>query len=137
MQAITVIPLQAGSAHLAKACITSSASPTERSGSPRIVVVTGPGPSACWPPCSGSSAASRSTCWTRVTSGPKRGRVADLGATCHTGTLADAVGHANVVVECTGVGELVFSTVNANRRHYQAAARRPRPDPDRGSARPA
>jgi glucose 1-dehydrogenase len=100
-----------------------------------------------------------------VTSGPKPGLVADLGASYHTGALADAVGHADVVVECTGVGDLVldaidktgpdgivcltgvsptgrtltidagalnrelvlenevvFGTVNANRRHYQAAA---------------
>jgi glucose 1-dehydrogenase len=101
----------------------------------------------------------------RVTTGPKPALVADLGATYHTGTLSEAVPHADVVVECTGVGELVidaiakagpdgivcltgvssagrtltidagalnrelvlengvvFGTVNANRRHYQAAA---------------
>jgi glucose 1-dehydrogenase len=101
----------------------------------------------------------------RVSSGPKLALVADLGATYHTGTVAEAVPHADVVVECTGVGELVvdaiakagpdgivcltgvssagrtltidagalnrelvlengvvFGTVNANRRHYQAAA---------------
>jgi threonine dehydrogenase-like Zn-dependent dehydrogenase len=100
-----------------------------------------------------------------VTTGPKPGLVADLGATYHTGTLSDALAHADVIVECTGVGELVldaidktapdgivcltgvspagrrltidagalnrelvlenevvFGTVNANRRHYQAAA---------------
>jgi glucose 1-dehydrogenase len=101
----------------------------------------------------------------RVTTGPKPALVADLGATYHAGTVAEAVPHADVVVECTGVGELVldaiakagpdgivcltgvsaagrtltidagalnrelvlengvvFGTVNANRRHYQAAA---------------
>lgn len=102
----------------------------------------------------------------RVTTGPKPGLVAGLGASYHTGTVADAVPQAaDVVVECTGVGELaldaidkagpdgivcltgvssagrrltidpgalnrelvlenevVFGTVNANRRHYQAAA---------------
>ncbi len=101
----------------------------------------------------------------RVTDGPKPQLVADLGATYHSGKLADAVGRADVVIECTGVGELVldaidktgpdgivcltgvssagrtltidpgalnrelvlenelvFGTVNANRRHYQAAA---------------
>jgi glucose 1-dehydrogenase len=100
-----------------------------------------------------------------VTTGPKPDLVADLGATYHTGTVAEAVPHADVVVECTGVGELVidaiakagldgivcltgvstagrtltidagalnrelvlengvvFGTVNANRRYYQAAA---------------
>ena len=103
----------------------------------------------------------------RVTTGPKPALVADLGATYHTGTLAEAVARADVIVECTGVGELVldaiakaaadgivcltgvssagrtipidpgalnrelvlengvvFGSVNANRRHYQAAAPR-------------
>ena len=101
----------------------------------------------------------------RVTTGPKPALVADLGATYHTGTVAEAVLHADVIVECTGAGELVvdaiakagpdgivcltgvssagrtltidagalnrelvlengvvFGSVNANRRHYQAAA---------------
>jgi glucose 1-dehydrogenase len=101
----------------------------------------------------------------RVTTGFKPDLVADLGATYHTGTLSEAVPNADVVVECTGAGELVidaiakagpdgivcltdvstagrtltidagalnrelvlengvvFGTVNANRRHYQAAA---------------
>jgi threonine dehydrogenase-like Zn-dependent dehydrogenase len=91
--------------------------------------------------------------------------VADLGATYHSGTVSEAVSRADVIVECTGVGELVldaidtsapdgivcltgvssagrtitidpgalnrelvlenqvvFGSVNANRRHYQAAA---------------
>ncbi|HEV3013599.1 MAG TPA: glucose 1-dehydrogenase [Actinomycetota bacterium] len=101
----------------------------------------------------------------RVTTGPKPALVADLGATYHTGTVAEAVPNADVIVECTGAGEVVidaiakaapdgivcltgvssagrtltidagalnrelvlengvvFGTVNANRRHYQAAA---------------
>jgi glucose 1-dehydrogenase len=101
----------------------------------------------------------------RVTTGPKPTLVADLGATYHTGTVTEAVPRADVIVECTGVGELVFDavtkagpdgivcltgvssagrrltidagavnrelvlenvvvfgSVNANRRHYQAAA---------------
>jgi threonine dehydrogenase-like Zn-dependent dehydrogenase len=100
----------------------------------------------------------------RVTDGPKPGLVADLGATYHHGTLADACDPPDVIVECTGVGTLVldaiahtaaagivclaglssgahtieldpaalnrtlvlendvvFGTVNANLRHYQAA----------------
>jgi len=101
----------------------------------------------------------------RVSHGPKPALVADLGATYHSRTVSEAVGRADVTVECTGVGELVldviataapdgivcltgvsspgrtitiepgalnrelvledgvvFGTVNANRRHYQAAA---------------
>lgn len=97
--------------------------------------------------------------------GPKPELVGDLGATYHTGTLEEAIEDADVVVEATGVAQLVvdvlrhtapsgivcltgvpsegptleinaaktatrlvlenrfvFGTVNANRRHYTAAA---------------
>jgi threonine dehydrogenase-like Zn-dependent dehydrogenase len=133
--------------------------------SPRVVLVTGAGPIGLLAALLGVQRGLEVHVLDRVTSGPKPGLVADLGATYHTGTLADAVGHADVVVECTGVGELVldaidktgpdgivcltgvssagrtltidpgalnrelvlenelvFGTVNANRRHYQAAA---------------
>ena len=133
--------------------------------SPRVVLVTGAGPIGLLAAMLGVQRGLEVHVLDRVTSGPKPGLVADLGASYHTGTLADAVGHADVVVECTGVGELVldaidktgpdgivclagvssagrtltidpgalnrelvldnelvFGTVNANRRHYQAAA---------------
>jgi threonine dehydrogenase-like Zn-dependent dehydrogenase len=133
--------------------------------SPRVVLVTGAGPIGLLAALLGVQRGLEVHVLDRVTSGPKPGLVTDLGATYHTGTLADAVGHADVVVECTGVGELVldaidktgpdgivcltgvssagrtltidpaalnrelvldnelvFGTVNANRRHYQAAA---------------
>jgi threonine dehydrogenase-like Zn-dependent dehydrogenase len=133
--------------------------------SPRVVLVTGAGPIGLLAAILGVQRGLEVHVLDRVTSGPKPGLVADLGASYHTGTLADAVGHADVVVECTGVGELVldaidktgpdgivcltgvssagrtltidpgalnrelvldnelvFGTVNANRRHYQAAA---------------
>lgn len=44
----------------------------------------------------------------RVTDGPKPGLVADLGATYHSGAIADLPVKPDVVVECTGVGELVI-----------------------------
>jgi glucose 1-dehydrogenase len=103
----------------------------------------------------------------RVTDGPKPQLVAELGATYHAGDIADAMGEAraDVILEATGVGKLVFDamdhlapggvvcltglspaggtlsveggsinrdlvlqnnvvlgSVNANRRHYEAAA---------------
>lgn len=101
----------------------------------------------------------------QVTSGAKPDLVKSLGATYHTGSVADACDQPDVVMECTGVGSLVFDamehmgpggvlcltglssggrtlpidagvlnrtmvleneavvgSVNANRRHYQAAA---------------
>lgn len=47
----------------------------------------------------------------RVTTGPKPALVANLGATYHTGTLAEAVARADVIVECTGSGELVLDAI--------------------------
>ena len=44
----------------------------------------------------------------QVTGGPKPGLVADLGATYHHGAVADLPVKPDVVVECTGVGELVI-----------------------------
>ena len=101
----------------------------------------------------------------QVTSGPKPELVEGIGAKYHTGTVSDACDQPDVVMECTGVGSLVFDamehmgpggvlcltglssggrslgvdagmlnrsmvleneavvgSVNANRRHYQAAA---------------
>jgi threonine dehydrogenase-like Zn-dependent dehydrogenase len=132
---------------------------------PEVVLVTGAGPIGLLAALLGVQRGLEVHVLDRVTTGPKPGLVADLGATYHTGTLAEAVARADVVVECTGVGELVldavdmigpdgilcltgvssagrrltidagalnrelvlenevvFGTVNANRRHYQAAA---------------
>jgi len=101
----------------------------------------------------------------RVTDGVKPQLVADLGATYHHGSIAEAAVDADVVVECTGVAQLVldamvhnaadgivcltgvssggrtfdvdagllnrtmvlsndvvFGSVNANRRHYELGA---------------
>jgi threonine dehydrogenase-like Zn-dependent dehydrogenase len=133
--------------------------------SPKVVLVTGAGPIGLLAALLGVQRGLEVHVLDRVTSGPKPGLVGALGATYHTGTLADAVGHADIILECTGVGELVldaidqtgpdgivcltgvssagrsltidpgalnrelvlenelvFGTVNANRRHYQAAA---------------
>ncbi|MFL6252704.1 MAG: glucose 1-dehydrogenase [Actinomycetes bacterium] len=133
--------------------------------SPEVVLVTGAGPIGLLAALLGVQRGLEVHVLDRVTTGPKPGLVADLGATYHSGTLSDALAHADVIVECTGVGELVldaidktapdgivcltgvspagrrltidagalnrelvlenevvFGTVNANRRHYQAAA---------------
>jgi threonine dehydrogenase-like Zn-dependent dehydrogenase len=44
----------------------------------------------------------------QVTDGPKPGLVADLGATYHHGAIGELPFRPDVVVECTGVGELVI-----------------------------
>jgi glucose 1-dehydrogenase len=47
----------------------------------------------------------------QVTSGLKPDLVAALGATYHHGSVADAAVDADVVIECTGVGQLVFDAM--------------------------
>ena len=43
----------------------------------------------------------------RVTSGPKPSLVRALGATYHTGTIADIGFQPDVIIECTGVGQVI------------------------------
>ncbi|HXW39077.1 MAG TPA: glucose 1-dehydrogenase [Acidimicrobiales bacterium] len=47
----------------------------------------------------------------QVSDGPKPHLVAGLGATYHTGAVKDAVQEPDVVIECTGVGSLVFDAM--------------------------
>jgi glucose 1-dehydrogenase len=133
--------------------------------SPEVVLVIGAGPIGLLAALLAVQRGLEVHVLDRVTTGPKPALVADLGATYHTGTVTEAVPHADVIVECTGAGQLVvdaiakagpdgivcltgvssagrtltidagalnrelvlengvvFGTVNANRRHYQAAA---------------
>jgi threonine dehydrogenase-like Zn-dependent dehydrogenase len=48
----------------------------------------------------------------RVTEGPKPALVRDLGAVYHSGPVAEACAHADIVLECTGVGQLVFDVLS-------------------------
>ncbi|HZU71762.1 MAG TPA: glucose 1-dehydrogenase [Acidimicrobiales bacterium] len=48
----------------------------------------------------------------QVSDGPKPRLVAALGATYHTGTVEQAAADADVVIECTGVGQLVFDVMS-------------------------
>ena len=49
----------------------------------------------------------------RVDSGPKPALVRDLGATYHTGTVADIGLEPDVIVECTGVGQVIADSIHA------------------------
>lgn len=132
---------------------------------PATAVVTGAGPIGLLAALLGVQRGLDVHVIDQVTDGPKPDLVKDLGATYHTGAIADAVAAPDVVVECTGVGPLVFDamdhvgpggvvcltgvssggrelqvdagmlnrtmvleneavvgSVNANRRHYEAAA---------------
>ena len=132
---------------------------------PRRVLVTGAGPVGLLAALMGAQRGLEVHVLDRVTEGPKPDLVAGLGGTYHTGTIAEIGLEFDVVVECTGAGQLVvdalkstgpdgitcltgvssggremsidlgawnkgmvlendvvFGSVNANRRHYEKAA---------------
>ena len=132
---------------------------------PQHVVVTGAGPIGLLAALLGVQRGLEVHVFDQVTSGLKPDLVAQLGASYHTGVIEDACPSPDVVIECTGVGALVFDamehlgpngvacltgvssgsraltvdaavlnrtlvldnqtvvgSVNANRRHYEAAA---------------
>jgi len=132
---------------------------------PTRAVITGAGPIGLLAALIGVQRGMEIHVLDQVTTGLKPDLVAALGATYHTGTIEDAVEAPDVVIECTGVGSLVFDamehmgpdgvvcltgvsssgrslgvdagmlnrslvlanqaivgSVNANRRHYEAAA---------------
>lgn len=132
---------------------------------PRRVLVTGAGPIGLLAALMGVQRGLEVIVLDRVADGPKPGLVADLGARYSRGEAGDACKDADVILECTGVGELVlaamkcsapggivcltgvysghreipmdvsglnrsmvlgndvvFGSVNANRRHYEKAA---------------
>jgi glucose 1-dehydrogenase len=133
---------------------------------PRRVLVTGAGPIGLLAALMGKQRGLDVHVLDRALDGPKVELVRDLGATYHTGAVVDASADADVVIECTGVGQLVldamqntavggivcltgissggrrlsldagalnlsmvlendvvFGSVNANRRHYETGAR--------------
>ena len=132
---------------------------------PRRVLVTGAGPVGLMAALLSVQRGFEVHVLDRVTEGPKPGLVRDLGATYHTSSVMEAGEPPDIVIECTGVGQLVldsirrsqpggivcltgissgtrkieldvrgfnrnivlendvvFGTVNANRRHYALAA---------------
>ncbi len=131
---------------------------------PRRVLVTGAGPIGLLAALLGVQRGLEVHVFDKVTDGPKPPLVRDLGARYEVGRVEDACHDADVVIECTGVGQLVlgamqctaangivcltglssgerrievdveslnktmvlendvvFGSVNANRRHYEAA----------------
>ena len=79
--------------------------------SPRTVVVTGAGPIGLLAAMIGVQRGMDVHVIDQVASGPKPDLVKDLGATYHTGPLHQAVDAPDVVIECTGVGSLVFDAM--------------------------
>jgi threonine dehydrogenase-like Zn-dependent dehydrogenase len=77
---------------------------------PARVLVTGAGPIGLLAAMLGRQRGLEVHVLDRVTDGPKPALVAALGATYHTGSLKD-IPPADIALECTGAGELVFDVV--------------------------
>ena len=80
---------------------------------PRTALVTGAGPIGLLAALLAVQRGLETHVLDRVTDGPKPALVRDLGATYHAGAIAGTGLRPDIVVECTGVGRLVFDAVAA------------------------
>lgn len=83
---------------------------------PRKCLVTGAGPIGLLAALMGVQRGLEVHVLDRVTDGPKPGLVRDLGAIYHGGggDLPEAARDADIVIECTGVGKLVYDVMRNN-----------------------
>lgn len=82
---------------------------------PRTVLVTGAGPIGLLAALIGAQRGLEVHVLDRVTDGPKPQLVRDLGASYHTGSVAEVAAtiRPDIVIEGTGVGRLVFDALTA------------------------
>jgi threonine dehydrogenase-like Zn-dependent dehydrogenase len=80
---------------------------------PRTVLVTGAGPIGLLAALIGVQHGLEVHVLDRAESGPKPELVHALGATYHTGTVAQVGFEPDVIVECTGVGSLITDAIQA------------------------
>jgi threonine dehydrogenase-like Zn-dependent dehydrogenase len=80
---------------------------------PHRVLVVGAGPIGLLAALIGVQVGAEVHVLDRVTTGPKPALVAELGATYHTGALADLGFSPDIALECTGVGSLVHDAAAA------------------------
>jgi threonine dehydrogenase-like Zn-dependent dehydrogenase len=80
---------------------------------PRTVLVTGAGPIGLLAALIAKQHALEIHVLDRVESGPKPELVQALGATYHTGGVANIGFQPDVIVECTGVGQVIADSLNA------------------------
>ncbi len=93
---------------------------TERIGrravwEPRTVLVTGAGPIGLLAALLGRQRGLEVHVLDRHTEGPKPQLVRDLGAHYHTGPVQELAAAADVIIECTGAGALLFELLQHNR----------------------
>jgi glucose 1-dehydrogenase len=80
---------------------------------PQTVLVTGAGPIGLLAALVGKQRGLEIHVLDRVESGPKPELVRALGATYHTGTVADVGFEPDVIIECTGVGQVIADSIQA------------------------
>ena len=78
---------------------------------PQTVLVTGAGPIGLLAALIGAQRGMDVHVLDRVESGPKPQLVRDLGATYHTGAIADVGFEPDVIIECTGVGQVIKDAI--------------------------
>jgi threonine dehydrogenase-like Zn-dependent dehydrogenase len=100
---------------LAKAWERIDAVVADTCAAPERALVTGAGPIGLLAALMGRQRGLEVTVLDQVTLGPKPALVEALGATYHAGSLDDLDGETDVVVECTGAGELVVGAMGATR----------------------
>jgi threonine dehydrogenase-like Zn-dependent dehydrogenase len=80
---------------------------------PRTALVTGAGPIGLLAALVGRQHGLEVHVLDRVESGPKPALVQELGATYHAGTVADVGFQPDVIIECTGVGQVIADAIAA------------------------
>ena len=80
---------------------------------PRTVLVTGAGPIGLLAALVGKQRGLEVHVLDRVEAGPKPELVRALGATYHTGTVSSVGFEPDVIVECTGVGQVIADSIQA------------------------
>jgi threonine dehydrogenase-like Zn-dependent dehydrogenase len=85
------------------------------SATPRRALVTGAGPIGLLAALLGRQRGLEIDVLDRIEDGPKPRLVAAVGARYHTGAIGDVCRDADVIVECTGVAQLVFDAMRCIR----------------------
>lgn len=80
---------------------------------PEVVLVTGAGPIGLLAAAMGRQRQLEVHVLDVVTKGPKPQLVEDLGAHYHSSGITELARRADIVIECTGVGQLVFDVLQA------------------------
>ena len=81
---------------------------------PRSALITGAGPIGLLAALLGVQRGLEVHVFDRVSDGPKPGLVRELGASYHSGNIADIPIEPDVVLECTGASALVFDVMSRN-----------------------